>query len=156
MELTNSEKAKIFAMYLGAMCDMRLGGCPVRPYVVELVEEGQTDTHLLLKSLEDITDEDAIELAKSMMMGNYPRRAYKVRRSSLYIDICTLGNWEIYTRIQPHNGHIFQTSGCGQNSLNTALAYQYLTSKGYAVPIYPYNKNAIELRIAINVKSQTT
>lgn len=177
-QLTNEQIARVFAMYLG--CDVeyeytigyvtkktvgKLRGIDnsnlgivlfISHYENGLMSEGNTEDKLLLTPLSAITDEDAIEVAKMMMMGNWPQRKYITRRDDHSIDISTYGGatFKEFTRIVFHTGHIWSNSGSNQNTINTAQAYQYLIQKGYAVPLFiapnhPANgKTAIELGIA--------
>lgn len=77
-ELTNKDKARIFALYLG--CEIiNPDNAFTRNYVcdgfeISLIEKGQSNNQLILKPLSAILDEDAIEVAKM----NYSNRDEKI------------------------------------------------------------------------------
>jgi len=141
-QLTNEEKAKIFAMYLGCKVNDGTSVTETLMGVGYLFNEYHAlyapkcsatypieRCKLLLKSLEDITDEDSYKAAE--ICG---------------IDALAYGHpMETVTTSARHNiKDLVEES---------SALHQFLISRGYAVPIYPYNKTAIQLGIAINVSS---
>lgn len=75
MQLTTEDKARIFALYLGADCEVisvipemkpyiALGVFAVTTPIISMFQDGVLDIKLLLKDLSDITEEDAIEIIK--------------------------------------------------------------------------------------------
>lgn len=158
MNLTNEEKAKIFAMYLG--CEVYtplINEAEVNMGIVYAdVPYGSEKWHLItdkcgsgdyaylpnyylkLKSLEDITDEDI--------------------NSLIAID------WKIPDGVNKFvNGFELvyfddnDSANCQYIHFNnlTAKQHQFLISRFYAVPLYPYNKTAIELGLAIDIATLT-
>lgn len=145
-KLTNEEIARVFAVYYGQSVAASKNedgkangkGAPVHNALALCVFGNDVSNYvLLLTPLDKITDEDAIEVAN--ICHNY-----------------------LAKRIQGKTGYSFlacndSVINCGviYHKLNSA-AFQYLISKGYAVPLWfgidhwANGKTAIELGIAID------
>ncbi len=147
-QLTNEEKAKIFAMYLGCKVNDGTSVTETLMGVGYLFNEYHAlyapkcsaaypieRCKLLLKSLEDITDEDIKGLITTTWQLPDDIKKFVNGLELVYVD----DEGASYQHIHFNN--------------LTAKQHQFLMSGGYAVPIYPYNLNPIELGIAINVSS---
>ena len=124
-KLTNEEKAKVFAMYLGCKIKCSKSGALAdvcHPHTCADYGHWQ----LVLTSLSEITDEHAI--------------------------IC----WDIENYVCSENDILHVSNILNEMS---AKLFQYLTSKGYAVPLWfgidhwANGKTAIELGLAIEKQS---
>jgi len=129
-QLTNQEIARIFAMYLYTetwhYSDWKEDSTGVLSgQLLNLVKDTGTKHGLLyLTPLEKISDEDAIEVA------------------SFY-------GFKLTGDVTPENLASFGRNQV-QLDIEKSWLWQFLIQKGYAVPIYPYGKTAIELGIAID------
>lgn len=166
-KLTNEETAKVFAMYLG--CEIKCKGMNLtltgvnkstntykeRVYSYDL-ERSIVDCKLTLKPLSSISDEDAAEVAKILDIY-LPEKTFVKKHSSgytyLYYDFegreqrCILFFDNNIRLVEVHDDFLRDT-----------FIFQYLISKGYAVPLFfginhwANGKTAIELGIAIENK----
>ena len=143
MKLTNEEVAKVFLMYYFSECTT----VQHPPFEKGTVNIGAIPTDadyfkLLLTPLAKIGDEDAIEVAK-VYTGNIRGRS----RADKY-ELIRAGKETVNLIIEGTVGFV-----C---SIDVCFAYQYLISKGYAVPLFfapnhwANGKTAIELNIAID------
>ena len=131
MKLTNDEIAKVFAMYWGNVSFKNgIGGHSVLSLTdCNDIGLGRISGKLLLSRLEDITDEDAIEVAKLLKLNPHD-----------YILKEILGTYFNNRRIDEYPADV----------------YLYILSKGYAVPLFfsvghwENGKDAITLGIAID------
>lgn len=136
-ELSNEEKARVFAMYLGCECNR---GC-MHTSRIEQTLQGDLpiDVKLLLIPLQDITDEHTIEVGK--VIGNVAHLSDDSIIHQVKEIICTNRIYNMQTNVP---------------AIRWMYAFQYLIQKGYAVPLFfgvnhPCNgKTVIELGLAIN------
>ncbi len=151
-KLTNEEKAKIYAMYLGCRVTVKpydkeyhatLSGVFNDADILKVFAKTDGDsvpTHyhtekhyskLLLKTLAAINDEDAIFLQRAVSKDTEPINDFTAK---VYIKYIKNNHWYF---------------------INNAVCFQYLISKGYAVPLFfgvdnwANGKTAIDLGIAI-------
>lgn len=135
VQLTNEEIARVFAVYLGCQC--RNGGTLTHSLITHCLAApfGFANTQMALTPLSKISDEDAIEVAK--------------------FHIPIFGGLEI------PKGSDFEKQAIREGKKSvlycySAVLFQYLIQKGYAVPLFfgvnhPLNgKTAIELNLAID------
>lgn len=163
-QLTNEEIAKVFAMYFPCECRITNGNpnqvlflqqlgsdfCNVGSHINHIggYRNNYTAVKLLLKSLSNISDEDAVEVAKfafTEVVNHYQL----IEIGKDYINYIFLGGSLSNRRSQDVDqfdvNHNFQI-------------YQYLISKGYAVPLFfgvnhwANGKTLIELGHAIENK----
>lgn len=152
-QLTNEETAKVFAMYWGSEILISQNDQPI----IEKVQGSlcysssltiwscQTGYNtkffkvkLLLKPLSSISDEDAVEVAR---LANYLKLKTKMAAIGRDVINSLIGKTHTYHYSQPF------------------AIFQYLISKGYAVPLFfgvnhwANGKNAFELNIAIEKTS---
>lgn len=122
MEITPEQKAKVFAQYLGHKCTTPHGWTTVDCVCIDGINLTHEDpiyfyefnTKLLLRPLSAITDEDAIEVGKIQFYDCSLEEAKKwLNRNS--------------TNYSFSNGHL------------NLYIYQYLQSKGYALPYLQYS-----------------
>jgi hypothetical protein len=142
--LTKEEIAKVFAMYLSQEMIYKDGerghiyGFTIKN--LQCVKDGITKgSKILLIPLPKINDEDAIAVAKILGFEESQTRPLFVGKTR---GKSTVQYWsENYSTLYP---------------LQATFVFQYLISKGYAVPIYfapnhwANGKTAIELGIAID------
>lgn len=176
-KLTTQETAKIFAMYYGCEFTYNKGGRWLGPGIVQnngtsfYSFDNLKDTKLLLTNLSAISAEDAIEVAKmcdSLQSGYLKGVGIRYKEGQQY-DFAQLyqkwfnasNNEEGETILINFGGSREYVNVCKGNSYFSTMTevFQYLISKGYAVPLFispnhPLNgQTAIELGIAID-KSQ--
>lgn len=183
-KLTNEEIAKVFAMYIG--CDMDNNGMKLRLTGVNMptntykclamcydLQRNIENCKLLITPLSAITDEHAVEVAKIICDRQYidienlsTSWERTIKNDSNIFRIC-FDAYQI-TRF-PHDKprkHIIHITTWGtvnhyiENELGNCTkahyVFQYLISKGYAVPLFfgidhwANGKTAIELGIAID------
>lgn len=126
--LTNSEIARVFAMYYG--CDFIYEDANHVFKVGKTIPDGKESEMLLLTHLDNITDEHASDVANMLTQWENPETGRGVLK---YI-------------LEEKYYH---------TSINLCFLFQYLASKGYAVPLFfapghwANGKTAIELGIAI-------
>lgn len=150
MEISNETKAKVFAQYLGQnVISNSLSKSNGLLYKVSLknsfgcFEDKDGHFHdfnvenlkLILKPLDKITDEDAIEVANTFSRGN----KWVIHRNDYWVCLCDkFSNNEV--RILLHNNSVgyFRVYGTSvhDNGMSSLFAYQYLQSKGYDLPNY--------------------
>lgn len=175
-QLTNKEIAKVFALHLG--CDAKTNEPIANLYAINtdgfreyITPDGykHCDPHhktdkLLLTPLSQISDEDAIEVAK-ICTGLKDSTKFKVCvPNSTFWRYVELSGTSLEVRIMFKQCNIIMcnvynnsVSQSGNPEVN--LAIQYLISKGYDVPLWfgidhwANGKTAIELGIAINKAS---
>ncbi len=129
MEISNETKIKVFAQYIGANCKVTnecyidggyigiiLGACTVRGLLVEHpkrsdADERIEDCQLILKSLSDIIDEDA-----------------------LWIRLKLENSFNEDVDIQDVINSIIDTHSCDLAGYTWLEIIQYLISKGYDLP----------------------
>ncbi len=156
MSITNEEKAKIFALYLG--CRTKCIGGHFNPNMNSKNGNGKLimsaaiiadceeltfqfgDFQLLLKGLQDITDEDAAELSEAFFPdGNIYDYLHGAPTGRAIV--ASIKNNRQTNTFYPH-ARIYD-------------GFSFLISKGYAVPLFfgvghPANgKTAVELGLAI-------
>jgi hypothetical protein len=140
--LSNEEVARIFAMYLGCECQVDEYRYPVNSVGINTGINSMlplSNARLLLTPLSKISDEDAIEVAKTT-------GSFTITDTGKPIPIRYLVN-EGKMQIQR-----FTTT---QKYLFRYDVYRYLVDKGYAVPLYfapnhwANGKTALELGIAV-------
>lgn len=152
-QLTQEEIARVFFMHYG--CEYRfedlshiykIGECNTFKLAWE---QDFNNCKLLLTPLYRISDEDAIEVAKIMEDG-VPYKSYSVERTAKDNTAVWFAHWCV--RIY-HDGRI---KGSQALQYIDSRPFQYLISKGYAVPLFfapnhwANGKTAIELGIAID------
>lgn len=146
MELSNEEKAKIFALYLG--CDCIDNGAGIKRKLVAIggIDNGGfcygklknkahtfasfvSDFKLLLKPLSSITEEDALEVGE--MKG------------------------DPYIKHRPNKKHLIDyiRKNIDEWQEHSVKIYEYLKQRYYAVTLYPYGKNAFEMGLAIDINT---
>lgn len=160
-QLTNEERARVFAMYWGNISfENGIGGhCILSLTDVNDIGLGRIIGKLLLTPLRKISDEDAIEVAKIVVHANI--YLWEVLSMPNYIEVlgCDkdgdyyggsvkiyfngLISWEWYNR-EKQDGYETQSH----------FAFEELKIRGYAVPLWfgvghwANGKTAIELEIA--------
>lgn len=154
-QLTKEERRSVFHLYHKQEVVWRGHTYPGFHYFKGLLEDLQDETQLVLTPLDKITDEHAIEVAK-LVMGNgiEPWIVVRYEKHIYYLDVVR-GNFtvNIYWLGKEIKSFYDGQIPVGQD---TYLAWQYLQSVGYAVPIYfgsghwANGKTAFELDIAID------
>lgn len=132
MEISNEIKAKIFAQYFGAKCEHRVftiervwedrGEFNMDCDLIELCMDDTEDykTTLLLKPLSSITDEDAIEVAKFCHISSHKDNHVLKHEGKDLIE-----------------NYLYRQSNV--NGINWLRVFDYLRSKGYALPYLNYS-----------------
>ena len=161
--LTEAQKLRVFAMYLGCPCEHEKDGDTKQcPMYWQLLNGNPTyqNMRLLLRPLSAISDEDAIEVAEIISFARVQR--WYVRRDGDVVAIDgTDKNEDMYGgTITIFGGHIawswYNRDKQDGYELNTHHAYEYLIQQGYSVPLFiapghPDNsKTAIDLGLAID------
>lgn len=154
-KLTNSEVARVFTMYWG--CEyLAEDGIKknVTGYSVEFANDNEYK--LLLSRLEDITDEDAIEVAM-LSVENPKFKDWSIERTKSYLSLkakeVTVWIWFDGTQVN------VDVKDEMVDTYNQPEIQQLFTTKGYAVPLYfgvghwANGLNAIELQIGIDKKT---
>ena len=169
-ELTNEQKARVFAMYWGcrAYRVVRKTGelterddySPVNPDLMEYINKSQStwSYKLCLTPLSAISDEHAIEVAK--LCDDREFNEYSIKRSFFADPMIRihLANEHSAFDFEIHSDYDVRFCRCGtySNFPMTYEAVQHLIQQGYAVPLFievghPLNgKTAIQLGIAID------
>lgn len=160
MGLTTPQKARIFSQYYG--CDTQVvtsidseTGMPSHGWITGIMEGCQLELQmaqghhasetpeyydfdvcaLMLRSPLNITDEHADMLSKVALPGpDYD-----------HLHGAPIGKKIAQTIAAGRQNNMFYTHA------RFSDAIEYLKSQGYAVPIYPYDKTAIELGLAIEM-----
>jgi len=167
MELTLEEKEKVFAMYYGQ--NVAEGGAPVKNLLsLLLLSGGKAYNHkrLQLNTFSEIKEDHAFCIAELIMN----EKLAESEGRKLVIDD---GYFTVFWSEVKHTGvdnfgfryslkvypdlFVMLPGFKGHTQMNYD-AYQYLISKGYAVPLFfepnhwANGKNAIELRLAVDAK----
>lgn len=169
MQLTNQERARVFAMYYGCKYQIEIEGqadCLINDsYAIQCREREpsiSTNAKLLLTPLSKISDEDAIEVAKVVTRYSGKAIAMRYKNSSGAISVILSDRHDKgspYTRLDIFKDLSMQWIGKDLEEVdyfNLPFVHQYLISQGYAVPLFfalnhwANNKTAIELEIAID------
>lgn len=153
MEITDKIKAKVFAQYLGQQVETKHNfedkGI-VSPALLDLILEGALTLEgwwegakLILKPLTEITDEEAVEMAR---LFNGIEGPIKINRPT------DINNPDIHFVVQVYNEKPFK-DWCFPKTWSDArgvMFYQYLQSKGYDLPNYYLGeKTLLEAGLAI-------
>lgn len=148
MEITNEIKAKIFAQYIPYFIGTpaALAICQViENYIISGINNKKFPDHRIeLKPLSAISNEDAIEVAKIFHPGNDACQILrKNKQGDLFIiDIDSSHSVEYSLQVEFNfsgqgNIHSHEYSSYIKES-NVTEAYQYLQSRGYALPYMNY------------------
>lgn len=163
-KITNEIIAKIFSQYLG--CQFLYSGTKDNStteldlYALKLMIEYNdfNKCTLLLTPLEQITDKDANEIALILGMEKWNQNDnfFVTHRRDDAIVFSTLGT----TAILFFNGQIFpnyndkiRTTNEHKESLMIIYVYQYLQSKGYALPYMNYSVDELVENGVIKLKT---
>jgi|ERR1700733_1996626 len=166
-QLTNKEIAKVFALYQDTEIVNPQGvlisyGLTMQYWYNVSKDQAHNktwfyDRKLLLTPLDQISDEDAIEVAKIITSPDW-RTDGKIPAVHR-IDDNILINTQGYKMVRITNGGLLMykdKDGVDCYTDKAFFAYQYLIEKGYAVPLWfeidhwANGKTAIELGIAIS------
>ncbi len=143
MEISNEVKAKVFASYWGQKVygDLQDDNEQANYGIVDMDFDNfefcvAENMRLVLRSLANITDEDAIEVAK---LAGYMQNRTRLASIGKSVALNLAGKL----------GHEWRY-------VNTWAIYQYLQSKGYSLPSwYLGGKTPIEAGIAVEMDTQT-
>lgn len=157
-ELTNEDKARVFAMYLGCECiadeqlehwhpfdkgekGLKVAGVVHETVVIQRIAETVKDKYnqckLLLKPLSEISDEDAIEVIKISVRtgkGDYSQLEYTITESS---DECKVVSCMSMLGRVYYNGNVFLHNEDISDFFpihNHIETTDFLRSRGYALP----------------------
>lgn len=153
--ITNEMKAKIFGLYIGCECvydnsmplsrhagnilgyDYRYGFMiSTKNAIVPFRFVSQEFTQLILTPLSEITDEDAIEVARLLDPWLVEQMAYELTREKIsdkghIITIEGMRDKSRKVRIFLPMGHVFCSDN--ENTINPGVI-DFLRSRGYALP----------------------
>lgn len=168
--LTNEEIARVFAMYLGCdfwLCD-NLEGNPViervTSAVISEIEKGdwlgrddRPGELLLLTPLELISDEQIFELCKvvcEVAFGDYRYSKWRIepdpKNNDTWISVDVKNDKSDYVfQIDLIDGEVrlYDDDDIDPTIVNHTY-WQWYFQNGFAIPLYPWDKTAIELGIA--------
>lgn len=126
----NENKVRFFALYWGQKVSYSLSNEMVFQ-VSSLTLNYHEDTYLLLTNLKDITDRDAVDVAKTLDNGSL----YNIRRTS---DCIYLTQWPYEIIIYFNGSAIYyldkSTEAEFNNSHGILEAYDFLRSRSYLLP----------------------
>lgn len=135
-------KARFFALYWNQLILMQKNGLGVKRCIQAYWEKTIGSRYLELKSLSDISEEDAVEVARILRYNTNEKIEVKVDHDSLiaiyedgqavelYFDFsgyCTYDNYK-------HIGYSSADGGFSESCYLFFVAMDYLRSKGYALP----------------------
>jgi hypothetical protein len=163
--LTNESKIRFLFQYLGGIVQITSPAGNSFNTVLNyetLHEKYLLHSKLIKTPLQKITDDNAIEVAKLYHPGNDRCEVLRKDNKGYFkIDVDSSSSLEVSLAIELYFNKAYGTSyssnvhGCEYNSLINELAhisvYQYLQSKGYAMPYYCPIENRI-----VTVKEQVS
>lgn len=140
--MTMEQKTRAFAMYWGCAANEYKDGvaypCKIDDETIDRFCNVEIDLKLLLKELSQISDEDAVEVAK---LKGMPDNAEILKVERCYMDT---PQWylSIDYRYRHQNseynnkdGYSYSGTAVLLNPVQTPAAFQYLIEMGYSVPL---------------------